>query len=366
MPRRKRRFESLEERRLLAALVGAPSPVASSDATPAQIAPPSAAAVSASAPSANTAAASSSDRTEQVDSGPNGDATDDDAEYATPQSPLSAGNQAASSVGGVAYPSPGDTNSYDASSGYNDYTSNEYANPYYSDATKSPTSSHAGTQPTTANPNLLAVAALSENSSGGSQTSLGAQASLPGITGSGGASAGAVPVVSPPAVRSPSPIDQDLAPAVASSGAADGEEGVGTQSDLAAPVVLAGAQSDWRWLTARAAAVEEFVAQARELAPTMASVAGEPLTGAAAAHFAVDQRLDDVFDQLGRLGDRLIDGAGAIRFAQWLVVAGGACAAFEYARARYREGGTWQVTSFWPVPYEPRLPRRWFGRRRAK
>jgi hypothetical protein len=100
--------------------------------------------------------------------------------------------------------------------------------------------------------------------------------------------------------------------------------------------------------------------------------AGSPITGPTAINFAaIEQGIDNVFDRIERLGDDLVGRAGATRFAEWLVIAGGACAAFEYVRVRFREGTQWQAASHWsvpyePHPYEPRLRRRWFrgrGRR---
>jgi hypothetical protein len=81
---------------------------------------------------------------------------------------------------------------------------------------------------------------------------------------------------------------------------------------------------------------------------------------------AIERGVDEVFDRLERLGSELAEGVGATRFAEWLVIAGGACAAFEYARARYREGGLWQMAAGSSIPYEPRLRRRWFRPRSAR
>ena len=133
-----------------------------------------------------------------------------------------------------------------------------------------------------------------------------------------------------------------------------------------APVALTSSANDFHLPTQRAEQVEELLARAEEAAPAAELRTGSPIAGSAAINFAaIEEGIDDVFDRIERLGDDLVGRAGATRFAEWMVIAGGACAAFEYARIRFREGTQWQTASHWAVPYEPQLRRRWFrGRSR--
>jgi hypothetical protein len=132
-----------------------------------------------------------------------------------------------------------------------------------------------------------------------------------------------------------------------------------------APVALASSADDFDRLTERASQIDGLLARAGHVAPVVEAGIGEPIGGSSSINFAaIEQGIDEVFQRLEWLGDGLAGRAGATRFAEWLVIAGGACAAFEYARIRFREAGPWQAASAWPVPCEPRLPRRWLQGRR--
>jgi hypothetical protein len=134
-----------------------------------------------------------------------------------------------------------------------------------------------------------------------------------------------------------------------------------------APVALATKASDFNGLTAPITTIEELAASVDRVSPTAEMQAREPITGSFGVNFAsIERGIDEVFDRIERLGDELAEGGGATRFAEWLVIAGGACAAFEYARARYREGGLWQMGSGGPIPYEPKLRRHWFRPRSSR
>ena len=341
MPHRKRRFEPLEDRRLLAALVGPSLPTAPAGSSAAETGPIAPASTGAASPTPAGSIAS----TGQSGSGPDGESSDNYAEYAP-----AASSQAASPSSGTSSPSSAYSNLYYPSASYDNSYSTEYA-PSYADASKTPATSHSGTQPTALTPTLQPVAVSSLS---------GSQGLLPPTT-----SPGPAPAASPPAARSSGELVGLEGEPAAASGEPLEAQSLNAQQ-LVAPVALAQAPSEWNRLTARAAALEELVVQAGEVAPTAALVARELMVGHAGMNLAaLEQGVDDVFDRLDRLGDELADGAGATRLAQWLVLAGGACAAFEYARARYREGGPWQVASGWPIPYEPRLRRRWFGRKDA-
>lgn len=116
-------------------------------------------------------------------------------------------------------------------------------------------------------------------------------------------------------------------------------------------------------LTNNGATSEPFVRAAK--LPSAEMAVRPLLAGPAGASLAtLEKRVDAFFERLDQLGGGLAEQGQVSRIGQWLVIAGGACAAFEYARARYREGGTWQAPSISPNFYEPCLRRRWFGRGR--
>jgi hypothetical protein len=144
------------------------------------------------------------------------------------------------------------------------------------------------------------------------------------------------------------------------------------EAELTAPVALAGSGADFNRPPHEASQIEELLARADRVAPPAQVGTGQPIIGSSSINFAaIEQGIDEVFERIERLGDELAGQAGATRVAEWLVMAGGACAAFEYARIRLREGGPWQAVGSGPVAYEPRLGRRfrgrrWFGGRSAR
>ncbi|HWB12357.1 MAG TPA: hypothetical protein VG826_24235 [Pirellulales bacterium] len=341
MPRRKRRFESLEDRRLLAALVGPMTPAQSPVGNVAEFAPASALASAASAD--KTFADSAGD----ADSQPDGDPSNDSSEYASAASqgatPSSTGTTAASSYdyGSSSY----NNSSYEYSSSSTD--------PYSS---KTPSTPHTTTQPPTAsNPALSGEEAtgglINVASTATSAFSLSTDGPGPSATNS------------PPAARSsPASIvsEQDAGDVTGETQGPDPS----VAAELSAPVALASSPSDFDHLTDRPQ-IEDLVGHADNLAPAAEIRNGAPIVGSSAVDVAaIEKGIDEVFDRIERLGDDLVGRAGATRLAEWVVIAGGACAAFEYVRIRVREAATWQTVGPWPVAPEPRLRRRWFRGRR--
>lgn len=344
MSPRKRRFETLEDRRLLSVLIGAPASSSSAPATAAEIAPSTPPVTSSSADSTSNDSTSSSD----------GDATDNPAEYAsaTPTTGNAANDMSSSTSPGDAYAPKAYDNSY--ASTYATNTSYSYANYSKSPASSSPLSPSSN-QPTSTVPTLPAA-----NPSVNPGTATDSFAVLLPNSGAAPAASG-----SPPAARSPSSeslhVEQETFPSVAEPVAMPTTDGADM---LMAPVAQSDSPSDSDRLSARTAAVAEWLAGAEPLLPAAEGGARSLLVGSVGVGFAtLEDGIDAVFEHFDRLGSDLADHAQVSRIGQWLILAGGACAAFEYARARYREGGTWQATSYWPIPCEPRLRRRWFGGR---
>lgn len=134
-----------------------------------------------------------------------------------------------------------------------------------------------------------------------------------------------------------------------------------------APVAQSDSPGDWHKLSGRTAAVAEWLARAEPLLPVAEAAVRSLLIGSVGAQpSTLEDGIDAVFERFDGRGIGLTDHAKVSRIGQWLVLAGGACAAFEYARARYREYGGWQAASAWPVLYEPRLRRRWFAHRSTR
>lgn len=78
----------------------------------------------------------------------------------------------------------------------------------------------------------------------------------------------------------------------------------------------------------------------------------------------MERSVDELFDRLDRLGEELPSAATAWHVGECVALTAGAAAAFEYVRAQFREGGTWQgFIDGEREPWEPRLRRRWFRRR---
>jgi hypothetical protein len=350
MPRPKRRFEALEDRRLLAAW-GSPSTPASSAA---EVGPISTANAS---PAGSTAASSASNASSS--SATDTTAYDNYSDYAPAVSSPGGG-----SSNGYSYASP--SSSYYNTSSNDKTNANEYAasNEYtsnYNDSSKTSPTSHAT--------NLTTPVALTApaTTSGAADVQLNASSAgsfaLLATPGGQGPSA----ATSPPAARTA------FAPLVA----IEGEPGVTwseavaspnslTESELEPPVALASYEKGINPHNVRQPAAEELVAQAEYAHPPVEFGSG-PIAELSGINLAAIERgIDEVFDRIERLGDEWAGEVGATRFAEWLVIAGGACAAFEYVRARYREVGPWQAVGGWPIFREPRLRRRWFPPRSAR
>lgn len=350
MSPRKRRFETLEDRRLLSVLAGAPASPSSVPSSAAEIAP------SAPPVAMSSADSTSNDSTSSSES----DSTDNPAEYANaaPATTGAATNNApsASASPSYSYAAPAYDNSYAS----NDNYASNYATstPYYtkSPASTSPSNPSTSVQTTSTVPTLQSVSNLSQSTT----TDASFAVLLP--------NAGQAPAAasSPPAARSPSNeslrVELEAPASIAEPVALPTTDGAET---LMAPVAQSDSLSGWDRLSARTAAAAEWFARAEPLLPAAEAGARSLLVGSAGAPFAtLEDGIDAVFERFDRLGD-LADHAQVSRIGQWLILAGGACAAFEYARARYREAGAWQATNAWPILCEPRLRRRWFGRRKA-
>jgi hypothetical protein len=347
MPRRKRRFESLEDRRLLTALAGPMTPAQSPAADVAEVAPASTAMATTPVSTTPGSTGASSDGADQVESQSDGDESDGSAEYAS--------SQPASPSSG----SPSSTGTTSASS--NDYGSNYNNSSYDSPSSSGDSSSSKGrstTPPTTA----LNLPSASEEATGPTNVAsvLSSTLSLPTLE------PGPSVTTSSQAARSPSASTISEPDAAGTSGELQGNDSL-IDADLSAPVALASSATDFHRLAERAGRAEELPAHAEQIAPAAQVRGGAPIAGSAAVDLAaIEKGIDEVFDRIERLGDDLVGGDGATRFAEWLVIAGGACAAFEYARIRLREAAPWQTAGPGAVPYEPRLRRRWFGRRRRR
>lgn len=315
----------LEERRLLAVWAGA-----ASSAVPAAVAPA-------------LAVASAGEYS--------GSATDDDdsaAEYApAPHAPADApASGAASNATPAAYVSAEYGRSYaDSHSADTAYTK--------------PTSPATPTQPPTGQPATVTPNLQSLNPNFEQNVAVDSFAVSPPLSADFPATA-----ASPPIARSPA---QEAGPLDLKSGAPIALPSAGGEQMLVSPVADGESARQWRRIGNRAlAALEaEELASAAPLYLAAEPAARAVLIGDAGAPFAaLEKSLDAVFERLDRLGDELAEHGQASRVGQWVVVATGACAAFEYARARYREGGAWQAATGGPNFYEPRLRRRWFATRR--
>lgn len=333
MPKRKRRFEALEDRRLLAAWVGSSTPTTATNTSSAETAPVNAASTTPSRSTSTSAA-------DQSGSQSDGSTSDNYTEYGSAAS--NASSDAAS------------YSSNYASSAYGNDPSNEYT---ATDSSKTPASSHTPAQPTVtsslqpvvSDPTSTLVKASSVDAPTFSTSAL-----IPAPSAA----------VSPPVARSSGDLvgmDEESAATPADALTAN----AAAEADVVAPIALASPAVEFNRISV-AAATDGESPRADQVAPVIDFGAGEPITGWSPINFnAIEKGVDDVFDRLERLGNEL-EGVGATRFAEWLVIAGGACAAFEYARARYREGGPWQARIGWPIPCEPRLRRRWLGFRNVR
>lgn len=354
MPLRKRRFEALEDRRLLT--VGAPLvssvPAAVSTDNPS----PSSTADAAAPSTADNSGTAESD-------GDSSDNYDESSPTAAIPSAAAQSSTSASDVGSA--PSTYAPSTYYRSTTDGQDAYNEYANGSYYSAKISPVL-YAPTQPTTVTPVLQAAVPDPANAQVKASPADTFNFNLAAAgAGPSGAGLGAAAPTSPPVVRTPV---SDLARGGLESTDALSDPiasgAIGTNAALAAPIALASTAGDWIPLPSYAAD-EPVSADADKVASVVDNRTPALLIGPMGVNLAaLEAGIDAVFDRLERLGEDFTSSPGAVRFSQWLVVATGACAAFEYARARYREGGPWQAPAPWPIPLEPRLRRRWLRFRR--
>lgn len=339
---RKRSFESLEERRLLADVgdalaTAAPAPPMIDAAS----ALPAAADVSAAPP---TSSAASQNPSSSADAA----STELPNEYASPSG--SAASNSSATPNDAAPNSYGSyANEYAPSRIYS-YGPN-YSTPYYTLAQ---------------NAAIASLAAALEEQALAAQTSAPIQQFAPvaSVTSnsspSGGSAAGGV-VSSKPSdlvVRSESQPPLAVArPAPAFDQQSD---------ELADPIALLspGGQEFAFSQTETAMTALEDDSEAKP-APATPLFAG-PLAGSIAANFErIERGVDALFERLERWGAEWASGAGPRRLGQALVAAAGAAAAWEYARARYREAEAGRMPYDWRAPRELHLPRRGPGRRRG-
>lgn len=342
MARRTRRFESLEERRLLAAvtnssdgaaLVGAVSPAASAASQP--------------APSASEAQGASPDSTP-------GDA--------------SAGEYAATPAGDAASTASASKGTYGS---YSEYSSpaaaDSYTDPgatqYYPTASSSATTPPA---PASTAANQSALTALAEVSQPVQPIAPAADVQAAVISPGG-------PTAAPAAGAPGGPVRFDPHDLVAraefdepASDAAVPAEIVGDERQLVAPVA---------WATSGAhRTIDRPDADATEIAAP--PVIEEQLlfnaspqivgliAGAVSGDWSkIERGVDELFERLERLGEELPSATTAWHVGECVALTAGAAAALEYVRAQFREGGTWQgFIDGEREPWEPRLRRRWFRR----
>lgn len=336
MSHRKRRFETLEDRRLLSVVAQAPT---SGPSTVAQIAP-------------STPPVASLSGVDATSGSSDDDSSDYSDEYANQAPPMAgATGDASRASGGYVYAAE-DYNSY--ASAYT-YGNSAHASTK-SSSTYSPTGNPASDQPSNTLPTLPAG-----NANLGQGTTNDSFAVLLPNAGLTSAASNSPPVARSPMAESPSIASDDRA-LLGEPVALPVTENAET---LMAPVAHSDSPSDWKTLSARTAAIAEWFARAEPLMPAAETGARAILVGSLGAAIAsLEDRADAVFERFGDIGGDLTH-AQVSRIGQWLILAGGACAAFEYARARYREGGACQAMGVWPTFYEPRLRRRWFDRRRT-
>ncbi|HEX7376439.1 MAG TPA: hypothetical protein VF278_04970 [Pirellulales bacterium] len=332
MSSRKKRFEMLEERRLLSVWGEAAS----------------AAAVVAPAPSTASAGEYSGIAAPDDDSS---------AEYATAP-PASAGTIVAPSAPADA-PASAATSNATASANPAAAYNRGYADSYSADtAYTKPASPATPTQPQTGQPATVAPNLPPLNPNLDQHATVDALAVSPPLSADSPAAAASPPIARSPA-REAGPLDLEAGAPIALPSA-------GGEQTLVSPVAEGESAGQWPRIGDRALAA----LAAEELASSaplhlVAEPARAVLIGDAGAPFAaLEKSIDAVFERLDQLGGELAEHGQASRVGQWVVVATGACAAFEYARARYREGSGWQAATGGPVFYEPRLRRRWFATRR--
>lgn len=338
MARRTRRFESLEERRLLAAVANSP------DAT---------ALVGAASPAASPVVQPSSGSS--AADGASSDSTPGDS---------SPGEYAAAAPGDQSSAAPG----YDTYTGYSSPTgADHYADPA---ATKyePPASSNSATSPaatsSTANQGVQSgLAQLLQPVQAGVPTAEG-QAVVVLPVGPAGAPASGAPVgpvrFDPHDLVARAELDEPASEAAVPAAI------VGDEQPLVAPVAWAtsGAQRTIGQLDADDTnyAAPPIVEEPSlfEASPQIVGL----ITGAVNGDWSkIERGVDELFDRLDRLGEELPSAATAWHVGECVALTAGAAAAFEYVRAQFREGGTWQgFIDGEREPWEPRLRRRWFRR----
>ena len=358
---RKRCFESLEERRLLAdvgAALATPSPASPIvDSSPAQ---PAAAAATTTPDSAAATSNAAPDATPG-----NSFAPPDAAMQNSAESPneYASGNGAASDAAA--------TTSYAASdaSGQNSYgqPADEYANARsYSSAATESTPYYTPAQ----SDGLASLAAIGEQTRASQTTSPLAPAALAAPATSGAAASGAAASggAAPGGVVGSRPSDLverwDLQAPLAIAQSAPAL--AGPSAELAVPIALLAPGGAELASAPTEGEITSFDAETNaELEPATPAFAGL-IAGPLAANLdRIEREVDALFERLERWGAEWTNGAGPRRFGQALVAAAGAAAAWEYARARRREAEALRAPYDWRAPRELQLPRRLARRRSA-
>ncbi|HEV7224732.1 MAG TPA: hypothetical protein VGN42_18620, partial [Pirellulales bacterium] len=229
-----------------------------------------------------------------------------------------------------------------------DYASNTYSTPYYTAAQTAAIQSF--------------VAALGEPSPG-AQPKTQSDGPAPvnaalGAAPAGGGTAGATRW-SPSDLVVRSEMQAPLAIAAPST-----SPQLGADDELAAPIALIAPDGDGSPPSPDETAMAWAFRFAPDAAPTPSQLAGL-LAGPAAANLAlIEQGVDALFERLDRLGGELAEKIGPRQCAHALLAAAGAAAAWEYARAWYRENEAGSTVDG-RGPSELRLRRRWSLRRRG-
>ena len=362
---RKRCFESLEERRLLADAGGSlatPNPASMiGDSTPAQAAAAASPATPDATPGDSYAGAATQNSSVATDAASSSAATN--AASTAAESP---NEYASSSSGSTGSDSPA-TPSYAA----NDYTApnssgqsaGQYANARsYSSATNYSTPYYTPAQ--TAGLDSL-VAALAEQARASQANSPLAPLAPVGPTTSGAASSGGGGA--PAGIVGSRPSDlvvrSEMAPPLAVGHPTPAFEQ--QAGELTVPIALLAPGSpelDYAPTEPEIALDEDRSDESDATTPEFAALVAGPL---AANLDRIERGVDALFERLERLGAEWAHGAGPRRFGQALVAAAGAAAAWEYARARRREADAARTPYDWRAPRELQLPRRRLARRRS-
>lgn len=351
---RKRCFEALEDRRLLADVAApsvstqVPAVADSSSATASSYAQSDGDATDsyvASAPGAapQNAAASGETGTTNMANG-SGAATSAEApnEYASPN-----GSTAPATNATAEYASPNSYSEYPAG-----YYSNTSSNSYYYTPAQT-----AAIQSVVASLGQLTQAAQARTPP--EQLAL-VSAVAPGAAVAAAAGSAAMAGASK---WSPSDLvvrsDSQLPLAVSrpSPAAADQVE------ELADPITLLAPSGELSF-AAREAAMEPPLAEETPTFPAP-PLAGLLLGPNAAGLSLIERGVDELFERLDRLGSELAETVTPRQFAHALMVGAGAAAACEYARIRLREGEAGRIPKDWRATRELQLPRRWMRRRRG-